>query len=158
MTVESLPLHLWTFGWHQWFGCSFCKHVSFSSLLFSSLLFSSLLFSSLCPLPIPLCPGLRCWSLMQLASQKGQQTCGHRESGSCQGRLSWGCPSSRAVWVSWQRKGWGDSGRESERGRTSVPTTAISCRAAQSVDLRSGGNQPLVVSRTHVKSRCVLQK
>ncbi|TKS88434.1 Triple QxxK/R motif-containing protein [Collichthys lucidus] len=35
---------------------------------------------------------------MQLASQKGQQTCGHRESGSCQGRLSRGCPSSSAVW------------------------------------------------------------
>lgn len=77
---------------------------------------------SLSPSPLPLspCPWLRCWSQMQLASQKGQQTCGHRESGSCQGRLSWGCPSSRAVWVSWQREGWRDSETESERGRTSV--------------------------------------
>lgn len=64
-------------------------------------------FLSSSPLPpLSLCPWLRFWSQMQLASQKDQQTCGHRESGSCQGRLSWGCPSSRAVWVSWQRKGW----------------------------------------------------
>ncbi|XP_075961724.1 triple QxxK/R motif-containing protein isoform X2 [Anarhichas minor] len=43
---------------------------------------------------------------MQLSSQKDQQTCGHRESGSCQGRLSRGCPSSRAVWPLSQES-WG---------------------------------------------------
>ncbi len=95
------------------------------------------------PLPLPPRPWLRRWSRMQLASQKGQQTFGHRESGSCQGKLSQGCPSSRAVWVSWQRQRWRDSQRESERGRTSVPTTVISHQAAQNVDLRSGGKQSL---------------
>lgn len=59
---------------------------------------------------------------MQLASQKGQQTCGHRVSGSCHGRLSWGCPGSRAVWQSLQETGRKDFEIESERGSTSVPT------------------------------------
>lgn len=45
-----------------------------------------------------------------------------------------------------REKGWRDSERENERGKTSVPTTGLSCRASQNIDLRSGGNQPLVVS------------
>lgn len=142
MREESPPLCLWTFGWQKWFGCNFCRHVAVCK--------ECCLFSSLPPSPFPLplspCSWFRCWSQMQLASQKGQQTCRHRESGSCQDRLSLGYPSSRTVWVSWQRRAWRDSERESERGRTSVPPAVISCCAAQSVDLTNSVNQPLVES------------
>lgn len=82
--------------------------------------------SAVCLPPSPfapmLCPWLKCWSQMQLASQKGRQTCGHRVSGSCHGRLSWGCPGSRAAWQSLQETGWKDFEIESERGSTSAPT------------------------------------
>lgn len=55
--------------------------------------------------PFSPCPQLKRSSKMQLASQKGQQTCGHRGCGSCHGRLSWGHPSCGVFWVSWQNEG-----------------------------------------------------
>lgn len=105
----SLSLNLWLTAiiwWQVFVGKLPCVCTSLSSS----------------PLTLSPCPRLKCWSQMQLASQKGQKTCGHRVSGSCHGRLSWGCLSSRAVWVSWQKKGWKDSEIESARGSTSVPT------------------------------------
>lgn len=54
--------------------------------------------------PFSPCPQLKRGSKMQLASQKGQQTRGHRGCGSCHGRLSWGRPSCRVFWVTWHNE------------------------------------------------------